>query len=567
MTNSVADNRTPHVLRVIQRFWQDIGRQKSYWMPLLFLSILSYAYSVTHETLSIDDLRRDFYLGSQAEKLAGRWGMILWTRLAASGRHAAFIDKYFSAVFMVLAAVCFAALLHRIGKSKPWAYTVFSCAFVSYPLINEIWEYTVTDFMIFGNLFLSAIILIHLYGHDYAPLLAVLRDRQKPSSAKLLSVLRVYLVPVLLMSLIASSYESGVTFYITAVMVILFYRYCVTEHARPAGESSWRWVFRGLHFAVPVAFGIVLSSVIGRIVRAVYHLTAYETGDNTIRWGETTVWGLFKLLLTNYVAKALLYLPVAVYLVLTIVFATYCLYRCFHDRRILPLLLGKLTALSLFMLTFVQGSIQPYRASQCFTIYVAFVLFLVAHTALSYDGAKEARRYAGIAVTAVCMLICLQMASFLNYVFFLNHQRSENESALAYSVGYQLMNEYPHGKRICFVGWGTSGDYIERQLRTDPQSKKGNYYIRIYRRLWHEDPPNLRGIETNVNSVITWSKGTPEMLYQYFAYHGYNLNIVPWTEQAVHQEAIQTAQALGLQPYEIAEQEDYIIVCLPWLNF
>ena len=57
------------------------------------------------------------------------------------------------------------------------------------------------------------------------------------------------------------------------------------------------------------------------------------------------------------------------------------------------------------------------------------------------------------------------------------------------------------------------------------------------------------------------------MLYQYFAYHGYNLNIVPWTEQDVHNEAIQTAQELGLQAYETAETEDYLIVCLPWLSY
>ena len=558
--------RAPRVLAPLQDFWRDAGHKKAYLLPLLFLAILSYAYSVTHETLSIDDLRRDFYLGSQAEKLAGRWGMVLWTRLAASGRHAAFIDKYLSAVFMVLAAVCFAALLHRIGKTKTWAYTVFSCAFVTYPLINEIWEYTVTDFMIFGNLFLSALILLHLNECDRGTLSARLSGAG-PLSAKIRALLGVYAVPALFMSLIASSYESGVLFYVTAVMTVLFYRYCVVRTKRADAEPALQWVYEGLHYAVPVISGLLLSSVIGRVIRKVMHLQAYEAGDNSIRWGETSVWGLFKLILTNYVAKALLYLPVTVFLVLTVVFAIYCLYRCFRDRRILPLLIGKLTGLSVFLLTFVQGSIQPYRTSQCFTVYVAFVLFLVAHTALSHDGTSKKRTYAGVAVVTVCMMICLQMASFLNYIFFLNHQRSENESALAQSIGYRLMSDYPHGKRICFVGWGTSGDYIERQLRKDPQSKAGNYYIRVYRRLWHEDPVNLRGPETNVNSVITWSKGTPEMLYQYFAYHGYNLNIVPWTEQDVHQEAIQTAQALGLQAYEISEQEDYIIVCLPWLDF
>ena len=225
---------------------------------------------------------------------------------------------------------------------------------------------------------------------------------------------------------------------------------------------------------------------------------------------------------------------------------------------------------------------MPYRTAQTLTIFCAFVLFLYvglgesmlrkAEQALqdaevNQKGTKKAARAGrlyGVIVT-LCLLLCLHMATYLNWILSLDNQRSENERAIAYEIGYKLKSEYPD-KPIVFVGWEYVGSYIESQVRTDVNSWNGNIYIRLYRRLWYEDPANLRGPETDVNSVITWSKGTEYMLYEFFRYHGFDLNIVPYTGNVeLFEEAEAIAKELGLSEYEISEQENYIIVCLNWI--
>lgn len=534
---------------VLQSFWTECGRRKSYWIPLLLLTILSYGYSIAHQTISIDDLRRDYYLGSEATKLSGRWGMILWTRLMGATRYAAFIDKYLAAVFIFSAAIVFAALLYRFLKGHVLCYTVFSSAFVTYPLINEIWEYTGTDFFVCGNMLLCGLSLLWLSVHDGD---IVLRP---------LPLLRRFLLPALALTLVSSSYESGVFFYITAALILLFVRYCLAEEVK-SGPLSW--VKDGAVLAVPIVSAVILRFVIGFVILRLYRLSYYGGGDAGLRWGETTAFGLFKLVVTNYLVKGLIYFPIGIFACCLGLFFLFAVVGAVRKRRVLPLILSLLVTASLFGLTALQGAIQPYRTGQVFGLFCAFVLFIYVRAA-----SRLPVRFSFVSSIAfVCaMFLCLHMATYLNWILSLNHQRSQNEEAIAFMIGYRLMSEYPD-KPVVFTGWGNPGQYVELQVRTDPNSRRGRLYTRLYRALWLTDPVNLRSAETNVNSVITWAKGTDDMLYQFFSYHGFHaLNLVPWSEQGIYQEATQIAKDAGLGPYDILECDSYIIVCLGWLDW
>ena len=536
----------------LESFYNNVGKRILYWLPILLLSLLSYWFSVSQQTIGIDDLRRDYYLGSQATKLSGRWGMILWTRLMGATRYAAFIDKYFALVFLMGAGIVFAAVFYTLdcqnGKESRsiWPYTLLTCSFITYPLINEIWEYTGTDFFVMGNMLLCGLVLLTLNScRKRSPLMLLLCS--------------------LPLTLVASSYEAGVFFYITASLIVLFYRFCVLEEPN---LPKWTWIREGLFFAVPVTLGVILRFVIGKIILIVNHLEYYGGGDAALHWGDTSVIGLIKLLLTNYVAKGLIYFPIGVFVVLSGLFAVYVIIRCVCRRRLLPLILGLCVAFSLFLLTWLQGSVMPYRTAQTLTIFCSFVIFLLLKETgtLRYLFSQKRAAVLPYAVTlTLSLLLCLHMATYLNWILSLDNQRSENERAIAYEIGYKLKSEYPD-KPVVFVGWEYVGSYVESQMRTDINSRNGNLYIRIYRRLWHEDPANLRSAETDVNSVLTWSKGTDDMMREFFRYHGFDLNIAQYSlNLPLYEEAEAKAKELGLSEYEISEQEDYIIVCLNWI--
>lgn len=541
---------------MISAFYERIGRRKIFLLPLLLVMGLAYGYSVTHQTIGIDDLRRAYYFeGPQAASLGARWGMILWLRIMGTIRYAPFADRYLSFLFLFAAGFLFAALFFREmtvngapGADAPapapgevLPYTVLACALTVYPLINEVWEYTVSDMFVCGNMMLCAFSLLYLSCHTAGR--------------------RAFIVPALLLTLVASSYESGIFFYIASACCLLFLRHCVVREEKDKAAAPYAWVTDGLRLAIPLAAGVVLRFVIGFLILRVHRLSYHGTGDTTLHWGELPLRMIFKLLLTNYVAKGLIYYPIGIFVVCAFLFVLYCVWRSLRFRRVLPVLLGSVTLISLFSLTLLQGIVQPYRTGQTFAVFCATVLFLAA-----YEVFRLPKKLFPLTVAVlVCeALLCVHMASYLNWVLALDHQRSENEEALVYNIGYKLVNEYA-GKPVVFAGWGHTGTFIEGQVRTDPNNKNGLLYRKIYRRLWWEEPANLRSVETNVNSVLTWSKGTDDMLSRYFALHGFDIPIVPWSDQATYAAAEALASSHGLKPYEIMEVEDYVIVCLGWM--
>lgn len=78
---------------------------------------------------------------------AGRFGMKLLAAALGYGYSTPVYQSsanFLAASFLVLAALQFCMLFRRIWKDKisMFGYGVFSCLLISYPLINEIWEYT-----------------------------------------------------------------------------------------------------------------------------------------------------------------------------------------------------------------------------------------------------------------------------------------------------------------------------------------------------------------------------------------------------------------------------------------
>ena len=86
----------------ISQFYQNVGRRVSYWLPLLFVTILAYGFSITNRTVGVDDLAYDTYYGDGKAMLAGmRWGAVLWRRAVSVLEFAPFAHRFLAAVFFM----------------------------------------------------------------------------------------------------------------------------------------------------------------------------------------------------------------------------------------------------------------------------------------------------------------------------------------------------------------------------------------------------------------------------------------------------------------------------------
>lgn len=185
-------------------------KNKAYVGCLILISIISYGYAAVNTTVGIDDTRGDFYVGSGNIMIAsGRFGMTLWSKIFGYCDkliyHSFAIDLI--SVFLFLwAAVNFCILFRRITKNKisMLSCTIFSGILISYPLMNEIWEYTAANLCVcMGYLCVSAVLpLIWEQLHD------------KWSKSKIALCL-------ILLTLVSATYESLLIVYIFMVFAIL----------------------------------------------------------------------------------------------------------------------------------------------------------------------------------------------------------------------------------------------------------------------------------------------------------------------------------------------------------
>ena len=103
------------MLESIKTFWNRVGKKEGFWIPVLFFTISTYGFSIFNRTVGIDDLAADLYVGSGNVMIAaGRWGMILWNKLAAIPRLSPASDRLLAATFLLAASILLSGLFYHV---------------------------------------------------------------------------------------------------------------------------------------------------------------------------------------------------------------------------------------------------------------------------------------------------------------------------------------------------------------------------------------------------------------------------------------------------------------------
>ena len=143
---------------LLVEFQKEVLFKRMFYIPLIILSIMAYGFSLFNRTIGWDDLLRDHYFGSGNISLSGRWGQVVWIKLFGYEDFDPFIDRFTALLLLIATSVLFCLLLFSIKKLRSvFPYTISACAFITYPLINELWEYCVVNYFMAGGLALSTL--------------------------------------------------------------------------------------------------------------------------------------------------------------------------------------------------------------------------------------------------------------------------------------------------------------------------------------------------------------------------------------------------------------------------
>lgn len=537
-------------------------RSKQYLFAVLLIAVISYGYAVMNVSVSIDDLEVNRYVGNGNDLLAsGRFGTVLWAILFGYRDNlvvnSGTIDLI-AVIMLIWAATNFCILFQRIAKEKinESAYTFFSCVLISYPLMNEIWEYTGANLNVCGGFLLVSFSLLLIYDHTH-------NDRNK-------SFFKLMLASILMMW-VCAGYESLVPVYIFFTFAILALQMAGGENKENKISSM---IKQGMLYAAILVIGILLRIIVHSIILFVMDLDKGTNGATAIQWFLQTPSEIIKRLVydyfLNYFLKGIIYFPLTELVVSVIVFICMSLvaWRKYGKEILLPCM-GML--FSLIVLSLVQGVWSQYRMCQVFGSFVAFVVFCSIAWIQKYKWKRWVCIKKGVFVLAG--FLCIYQAIYMNYFLTLNHMRSEEEKMVVHTVGMELQDNYQKDKPVIFVGRYQLSEYIQEaaSVPKDAFIWKVCQYIssKCYGLMGREDNSinmSRKLPQTNINSALAWAEYAfeQEAMWNIFHYYGYQYTLADY--KAVYAEACETAREYNMPCYPnkgyIQEEDEYIIVRL-----
>ena len=522
-------------------------------------AFLCYGSSAANIVVGRDSLEGDRYIGEGNVMLAtGRFGMTLWARLLAydeAGPAYQFCIGVLAAGMLVLAGVHMCMIFRQVcgQRLSLFGCGVFTCLLISYPLMNEIWNYTGANACVSGGYLLDAAAV-------YLVFLGVGRDGYSRRER----VLALGTAAVLLM-VVCSSYESLAVVYVFLVFAVLSMQ-ALEERDMTLGVM----VRRGLVYAGVLAGGIGLRFVVQFLIANVFGVQAdYANGATGILWGlepfPVMLENLVKQCILYYGMRGCFYMPIGELVAAAGVFFVLTIWLAGKYRRPLLLLPAAGMYFCLILLSVLQGMRAPYRTCQVFAVMVAI-------TGL---GAYEAVRRLGkrgllTAIARVLLiLLCLNQATYLSHLLVLDHIRSEEDGFIIRTIGTDLERGYDLSKPVIFTGTHTLSQGLLEEVTA--QTSDSWLYYRFQLKTFWETETTIRFVETNVNSVLDWAMVAFNEYGEYgvsmekvFRYYGFDISLSSNPQD--NQQAREYAQNNQLPAYPedgyIVEMEDYILVNL-----
>lgn len=526
----------------ISDFYETIAKNKKYYLPVFIFVLISYGFSLTNRSVSVDDLAQSFYYGDSAIKIRMyRWGQVLCNRLFSTIEYTPFINKFIGIIFYLITVFLLSTLLYILCNNDKyvWKYTIFSSLLISYPLINEICEFYESLTIPF-NFAVVAFSLIYLHQNEKSSYMD-------------------HLFVGLLLSVVASGYESLMFAYITLVFIILFLDYCFYENCN---GKTLDWFKEGIRYAIPLIIAFILRYVIGFLLMKFYNVSYIDFGNTSIQWTKD-LWFAFTQLIFNgwyYGVRALSYFPISEFIIATIVFVFVVLLLIKKKKN--NIIISLFLLISLFFLPILQGAHFGYRMAQTIQIFVAFVAYLMIE--LSQEKSNRIQ----ITLIVLLLFVSLRQSIYLHELLALNNQRSDNEAYIARSIGYELYKNYDLEKTVVFVGDYQLGDFINSQITVDRDSYVGKLEFFLRDSFGYgDDIYDLNIVSGNVVSFLNWGKqafSSQVMLRNYFSYYGFDIKTLESLSMKRLEEFESLAKEKEMKAYEILDVGDYILVCLGW---
>lgn len=536
-------------------FFNDIVKNKKYYIPVILFCVIAYAFEIFNRTVSIDDLSYANFGYEDHLGLSGfRWGLYLLDLFIGVKEYTPFIGRFLALIFLLVDVVLLSFIFYILNNKNTnvWRYTALSSMFCTYPLINELWYCNGLSVAIAFN------------GASYYFIFVLLAAIYLLYEDKI-NVISVFFCGVVIAPAMAG-YESIVFAYVSLVFIIIYYK---NINSRNNG-TKYNWFMDGVRYALPLVVALIIRYAIGYLLIWALELKGRGGGNNTIKWFSGDIGECIKGILYNgwyYIIRGLSYYPIGEFVVALIVFIIITIKQEINKQKYC-FGFGLLLIISLFFLSLLQGEKLNYRTAQTVQLFMAFVSYLVI--ACSENTLLFKKYNLGKIVTVLLVLVLLRQSIYTHELLALNNQRSDNEAFVARQIGYKLYSEFDVNKTVVFCGEYQLGDFIESQITVKEDSIADRVETWVRDIVGHDEGRLYQEfVCTNINSFFNTQMdafGGQGIIQKYLSYFGYDIKVLDdlsrEEESKLKGYYEEIAKKENMMPLTIKDMGDYILVYL-----
>lgn len=548
-------------------FWKN----KYYAIALSLTAVFSYGFLVTHHTVGIDDTPFAYYFEDGLAAIVGRWVLFLLNKAVHISDFAPFLTDLAGVLIMLLAVTVWCVLFRRIFRDKipVYGYILFSCLFLSNPLISEVFTYYLHNGVAIGYLFSGLSLCFFMEG--------VNRRETKEGKGLGRGCMAAWLGSSVCLWIALGCYESFMIVYLVGVCIVL----C------SARMNQKVRVFPALFCAALVAVaGIVLRGVTIALVTKCFGLEGLKGEAVQRSVTEMAGWmfqpGAFselgmilKRVFVMYGVFGYAYYPIAIYVWACGLAVIVSVWRAIRSRDLWIPLLAAGGIVASFLLVFVEGKATLYRSAQFLPLFSAWGFLLAVYGAHIFVGwvkgrkALKTARLASAAVTVLLAAVVWNQCTDMNKWFYVDYLKYEDAKNTMNQIAYELEKNYDVTKPVVFTGtyriprsiiadayvdYGSETYYKMLRLTSLVDEHLLEKFNRDYG-VWVAQTPSL--------SVLDWARyafDNDEEMIRFFSMHGHELQ--PLLDTDVYGPAEEYSLDLPSFPREgsIVDMGEYIIV-------
>ena len=531
-------------------------KQRLYVIALLVSAIMSYGYQITHSSLAIDDICVDLYYLDGFGVAIGRWPFFVlrhWFHLDGITNYIPFLVDFFAVILMVLAAVIWSIYIKRIASCYQirigvLAYSVFSCLFLSYSLIAQVWIYYLHNGIALGFVLVGISMLLMLSPFEDRSLFQV-------------RYLKAELLSVVLVCIAASFYESLMTVFLFGVCIFLLLAYY--RENRLDYKHVFSVIFRAF---IVLVLAIILRSCIIRVITNIYGFS-YIPRQAQIN-GIIYTFSNLKSIIGNTVCDYLLlpeYQPIRLFMLCTLFGTIYLLVDAVMKKRVYLLIIGIFSFLSVFSCTLFMSSVLPYRTMQVLSVYVAFCMMIFAQKlCLFYHSNNYVKSIISVVSYIILGITIWNNYCEINYSFYMEYENCAYNMSKISHIGHDLekMGYNPEDEKVIIIGEATNNMPYPRE---EDMIIEGTVWDRARKSVGAlcNTSGEIRNYYQNVsNDVFNWALnafGNQQQMVKLFRRVGYNINPYDYNEEILSNIDVSTMPQYPMDGYIKKIGEVYVV--------